>query len=468
MHQLVQSQWQILNNDQERSSWLALVEQLTNLNWELNKHNDRTRSLVILQSSWWQQSARLELTLDEQTSVNINIENWNDWDEGYGWLVLNALSQAAVTDRPSVLQKLNDEAAWQITRQSRDDFDLSSMQRNRLSQGQMVRFNQKASGDVYLLYPAGANQLISIGPFNEFEAIGLTLWIGICLCILLLLAFFILLIIRPLKTRLISLTQAVDAAAQSKADIDWPLHPEDDLSNTIRHIKTMAENLISQAEANKQLNMAVSHDIKTPLARMSFALSLLEGALENDNKSESQKYIDRLNTDVEVLTNLVQELLMFHRINSQSNQVTEPIDLVSICRKAVSSHEAEIEVDEHLWTQKMPCYLPAYQWQRLINNLLDNAWQYSDHRPIKLSLTREEFNYSLIIYDQGPGMTQTQLERMTQPFTRAEESRGLGAGNSGLGLAMVQNIIQQIGGRLEVCRDIPDYFGLKISIPTKT
>lgn len=192
---------------------------------------------------------------------------------------------------------------------------------------------------------------------------------------------------------------------------------------------------LQQAESERALLLAgVSHDLRTPLARLRLALELLDG----DDRAMAAGMIE----DIEDIDAIIGQFLDFARDES-GEPVEAAGDLNAIVDAVV---ERYVRRKQPVSVVKAP--LPALALrplavQRLIVNLVDNALRYSQ-TPVEVQTRCETGSVHLSVLDRGPGIAPHETERMLQPFTRMESSRS-GAKGSGLGLAIVQRIARMHG-----------------------
>jgi len=176
----------------------------------------------------------------------------------------------------------------------------------------------------------------------------------------------------------------------------------------------MAERIQSLVQDNKLLSSAVSHDLKTPLARLRFGLDALS---ETQDAEKRERYADRVNNDLEAMENLIDTLLQY------------------------------IQADKR--------YLSM-----LINNLLSNALRYT-HSRVKVSLIEENKNYLLSFEDNGKGIPKAERENVTKPFWRGDQGRA--TKGHGMGLAIVDRIAEWHQAKLEI-DESESLGGAKISL----
>jgi two-component system OmpR family sensor kinase len=178
---------------------------------------------------------------------------------------------------------------------------------------------------------------------------------------------------------------------------------------------------------------AISHDLRTPLARIRFKL---EAAPEGVKSA--------VLADVEQMEQMIASVLAFIR-DASAGRSRDRLDLLSLV-ECVVDDAAQTGQDVTLDEDSIPVTVEAdaLGLQRLLGNLVDNAVKYGHRARIRVSEVDGE---ALVeIADDGPGLSSLDLERVFQPFYRAEAARTLDGGGVGLGLAVARSIARAHGG----------------------
>jgi signal transduction histidine kinase len=212
----------------------------------------------------------------------------------------------------------------------------------------------------------------------------------------------------------------------------------------------MAEKIETLIEDNKLLSNAVSHDLRTPLARLRFGIEALN---ETNNPENKEKYIRHLSQDIQEMENLVGVLLNYARLEQKMIKVERlPLDLNTLIKSSVQnltsnvSSAVSIDVTGLSKTQIIVDGEENYL-SMLVNNLLSNAQQYATKH---VRITTEQTTTSVImcVSDDGPGISVEKRENIFKPFTRGEnhgEQKGYG-----MGLAIVARIAVWHGAQVVI------------------
>lgn len=247
-----------------------------------------------------------------------------------------------------------------------------------------------------------------------------------------------------LARRTVAPLERFDAAAAVLGRGESPeLLPESgprELAALARRFNQLARQVQGLLEARTILLAGLSHDLRTPLARMRLAL-------EMQQRKPDPAWIARLDTDIGEMDQLVGELLDLARGlgREPASQVDIGAVLEELAARARGSG-ARVSVQ----SAPISLHVPAAALQRVLGNLLANAQRYGGGQ-IELRAEQDGDGCRIGVLDQGPGIPADQLEAVFHPFHRVESSRNLATGGAGLGLAIVRQLAQANGwgARLE-------------------
>jgi len=214
----------------------------------------------------------------------------------------------------------------------------------------------------------------------------------------------------------------------------------------------MAERIESLVRGQQRLFGDVSHELRSPLARLSVA----EGLLRQCPLEERAEYLDRIALEVEHLDQLIGQLLTLARIDSGSDSShTERVELSSLVEEIAvdgnfeaKAKDCAVKVDsEDLCTTKGA----REQLRRAIENVVRNAIRYTQpSTDVEITIRRQSaptLSSAVIqIRDHGPGVSSEHLERIFLPFYRISASNGETTEGAGLGLAITERIVRMHGG----------------------
>lgn len=213
----------------------------------------------------------------------------------------------------------------------------------------------------------------------------------------------------------------------------------DEFGDLGRDFDAMADHISALIENQRRLLRDISHELRSPLARVRIALAL---AHRPDHAESSLKIIER---NADRLDALIGEILMLARLEHSEMQLhAEPFDLVQLADEVMEAcqleaqHRAQALIREG--ASALPVHADALLLQRAIENVVRNAVLHTPQGTcIRLHLTREGDDAVVEIRDEGPGVDAPTLERLFEPFYRGGEGHGEG---SGLGLAIAKRAVE--------------------------
>jgi two-component system OmpR family sensor kinase len=234
---------------------------------------------------------------------------------------------------------------------------------------------------------------------------------------------------------------AGNLAVRAHMDRSASIYP---LAERINH---MAGRIAELLESQKNLLHSVSHELRTPIARLGFGLELL-GAKTDD--AALKRRIEAMERDLAELDELVKELLGMTRLDSAQAlqpQVLELAPLLVGCIEALQPAPPGLscELAPPLGSIEGDPRLLA----RAVGNLLRNAAKYASGR-IVLQARRAAGGIEIAVEDDGPGIPESERERIFEPFFRLDRSRDRATGGFGLGLSIARKAVLLHRGTLKV------------------
>jgi len=208
-----------------------------------------------------------------------------------------------------------------------------------------------------------------------------------------------------------------------------------------------------QLQQQEQWVSDVAHELKTPIT----ALRLVSESLSLKAEGRQAVLVERLEKELERLQKLVGDLLDLSRLDnalasrSRPPAALDPRDVIgqawSTLQELAIPRGIELKIEPKRDQARQVCVEPARLHQALFN-LIDNALRYSpDGKSIDLSIEERDRWCLIAVRDHGPGLSETDLDRMFERFYRGDPARARGPRNgSGLGLAIVRQIALSQGG----------------------
>jgi two-component system sensor histidine kinase CpxA len=243
----------------------------------------------------------------------------------------------------------------------------------------------------------------------------------------------------------------------------------DEIGQLAADFDAMASRLQAMQQANQRLLQDVSHELRSPLARLSVALEIARKKGAPEVTSE----LDRIELESERLGALVNDVLGLLRETSETApKVEEDIDLDTLLSDLVEVVNYEVPEGKPgiSWkpAEPFPYHGDRELLWRAMENLLRNALRHTDpDRGVVLSLEhgRGRKYVHLSVRDFGPGLPESELEKIFEPFYRVQESRDRSSGGHGLGLSIAANAVRRHGGRISAENADDDGLLVRISLP---
>ena len=218
----------------------------------------------------------------------------------------------------------------------------------------------------------------------------------------------------------------------------------------------MADSL-AELDAERTLILAgVSHDIRTPLARLRLAVEMLP-----DQQCSYLKH--GMVEDIADMDNIINQFLDF--VRGAEGEHTQMVDINTLLQ---ALHDRQARAGRDLVIQLSPTYavpIKPLAMQRLLDNLVGNAYAYGGGQ-VRVASEIQADNIIISVFDNGPGIPETHLKKLLRPFERLDKARS-NVGGSGLGLAIAERIARLHQGSLELINRPEGGLEARLSIPIK-
>ncbi len=265
------------------------------------------------------------------------------------------------------------------------------------------------------------------------------------------LIFFIIILvwIYPLLKQLIALRSSLKLIGDGKLEhriksssISYIREIESEVNNMAQRI----ENLVSD---NKLLSSAVSHNLRTPLARIRFGLDTL---MEEKDLTLIQNYQHKISDNVDEMTLLVDTLLNYARLNQSTIELSNiDFSLNEIIKQCIKLNETEgIEFKLQLIENDYIINADKNYISMMFNNLIENAVKYGKGK-VKITSVSTSNSVTVIVEDNGVGIPEDAREQILEPFCRGEFTNSDIKGN-GIGLAIVKKVVEWHQGSLKISK----------------
>ncbi len=234
---------------------------------------------------------------------------------------------------------------------------------------------------------------------------------------------------------------------------------KDELGQLGQDFDRMAERLQTLLQGQQQLLRDVSHELRTPLARQRVALELAR------KKPGSMQALDRVEHQAELLDELIGEILLLARLDSQPEQDSKHDTNLNRLLQTLTDDcnfdhsRVRLEADQPVVLKIDPKLI-----NRALDNVIGNALKYSQAE-VSIQLEHDENEVMIRVRDQGPGIEPSMLNKIFEPFVRTDQARSRQQGGWGLGLAIAARAIKQHQGDISATNLDPHGLEVTIRLP---
>jgi two-component system osmolarity sensor histidine kinase EnvZ len=260
-------------------------------------------------------------------------------------------------------------------------------------------------------------------------------WLGWGILVLLLSVAGAFLIVARINRPLRELTRAAAAIGRGQTPSPVAETGPAEIQTLSRNFNQMASDLKRIDEDRALLLAGVSHDLRTPLARIRLGIEMLS---DKADTTLQQGMVQ----DVEDIDAVINQFLDFARVTGEQSAASE-LDLNELVNAVIERYQRQGKTIPARLGNVPRLQLKALAIQRLLTNLIDNALHHGSPEA-EVATAAENGRVRLSVLDRGPGIPAAEVERMLQPFTRLNAARS--TSGSGLGLAIVDRIAKMHGG----------------------
>ncbi len=259
----------------------------------------------------------------------------------------------------------------------------------------------------------------------------------------------VLLWLKPLLHRLHLLRESTKNFGEGKLDSRINTQGITYIKDIEQDFNMMADRIQQLVEDNKLLTSAVSHDLRTPLARLRFGIDTLAEAPSDESRDQ---YLLRINNDLNEMESLVESLLRYARLDNVMDGIQkQDVDVRELVNECVAQyHDSNllIKIDEPQLSShdRLLVHGCIEHLATLFNNLISNAMTYANQQ-LLVEMHRNGDRISITFCDDGPGIPQAQRNQVIKPFERGTSNERKGYG---LGLAVASRIAKHHQGDIKI------------------
>ncbi len=272
------------------------------------------------------------------------------------------------------------------------------------------------------------------------------LWITLPSIILILIAILF------LKNQTRPITNLAKAAQRfGKGDYINEFRPSGarEIRNAAYEFDRMAKRINRHLNQRSEMLSGISHDLRTPLTRLKLQLAMV------NNKEISNK----MSKDIDEMENMLNDYLQFAKTQAKEN--TERInlrDIFKIIENRINNSKLKIIIENEISIHGRKNAL-----ERCFTNIINNGLIYGEK--VKVTVQKSSNRVVILFDDNGPGIPVEHYRNVFKPFFRLDKSRSLNKSGVGLGLAIVEDIVNSHGGNIQLSKSDMDGLQVKISLP---
>ena len=210
----------------------------------------------------------------------------------------------------------------------------------------------------------------------------------------------------------------------------------------------MAKRINRHLNQRSEMLSGISHDLRTPLTRLKLQLAMLKQKDLSENMSK----------DIDEMEKMLNDYLQFAK--TQTHERTTNINLKSLFDKIEIDNKEKLKIncEENITLKGRPLAL-----KRSFENIIQNGLIYGKN--VNVEVQRGTNRTTVLIEDDGPGIPEDQFKNVFKPFFRLDKSRSLNKSGVGLGLAIVEDIINSHGGSIQLGKSRFNGLMVKVSLP---
>lgn len=244
----------------------------------------------------------------------------------------------------------------------------------------------------------------------------------------------------------------------------------DEIGDLVRDFDAMAERLQDLVTAQRRLLSDISHELRSPLARLNVAV----GLARRQAGTETQAALERIEIEADRLNEMLQNLLTLSRLESgDPGSMSTAVPLGSLVADVIADADFEAQAFERsvqaIASTDCTVLGNVTLLRSAIENVIRNAVRYTnENTAVEVSLTTENGKAIISVRDHGPGVPEESLPKLFRPFYRVDEARDRKTGGVGLGLSIAERAVRLHGGSVRARNAEPQGLVVELELPCST
>jgi len=355
------------------------------------------------------------------------------------------------------LARIQDYFSYPVSIENVQNLPLDSEQIGRLRLDHSIilyRDNASIRGTTISIIspiPGSTSQVLVMGPVPLFNWMPFQLATGITLLSLFVLSLGVYGLLVPMQRKLREVSYALNKMKSGNMSLRLPVEGSDEMSTLASSYNNMSDHIQRLIEAQRELMRAVSHEFRTPVARIRFGVEMMADEDDYDYRLQQVEQIDK---DIEALNTLIDEIMTYAKLEQGMPSIEfEQIDLYDVLNQVAQETEA-LKTQKIIELHPMPVAVTVEAERRylhrVIQNLVGNAVRYCDNKILISGGLDQDGQAYVCVEDDGPGIPEMDRARIFEAFARLDDSRTRASGGYGLGLSIVSRIAYWFGGTIQV------------------
>jgi two-component system sensor histidine kinase RstB len=371
-------------------------------------------------------------------------------------LVIGRFDNIAPEAYQKELQKISKLFTYELRVKRVAEVALNQSQLAQLSSGGViVDMRLGLDQPVFISQLPGSDRYLSVGPIEGFNGYPFSLVAAILCLDLALLGLVAYILVRPIEKRLAGLARAAKQIKKGQLDVRAEVDSADAIGFLAAAFNAMAEHIQMLLDMQNEMIRAVSHELRTPVARLRFSLQMIEDA---ESDEERLPLLGGMDDDMQELDELIDEILTYAKLEHSTPELLfTRVDIDGVMERVIGEMSAAAKKNNIL-LEHIPESLPQQHrlvegeeryLHRVIQNFVGNAIRYAESQ-VRVSFLIDGVSCKIVVEDDGPGIPEEEWDKVFAPFARLDTSRNRASGGYGLGLSIVQRIVNWHHGKASV------------------
>ena len=265
-----------------------------------------------------------------------------------------------------------------------------------------------------------------------------------------LLLIIIALIFLKNQTRpLVKLAKAAERFGKGDYVNDFRPSGAQEIRKAAYEFDRMAKRINRHLNQRSEMLSGISHDLRTPLTRLKLQLAMIK----------EEELSEKMSKDIDEMEKMLNDYLQFAKTQSQENTTSVNLkDLFDEIKSQINNDNLKIACNDSINLMGRPTSL-----KRSFENIIQNGLTYG--KKVFVELIKGNNRAIIIFEDDGPGIPEDQFKNVLKPFFRLDKSRSLNKSGVGLGLALVEDIINSHGGNIQLGKSKYNGLQVKVTLP---